>query len=64
VGVGPKWVIKRRRLHEAVQRMEAGEPVDWPGLARELGYFDQAHFIHDFKAMVGRTPAEYARAQR
>ena len=64
VGVGPKWVIKRCRLHEAVERLAAGEPADWARLARELGYFDQAHLIHDFKAMVGRTPAEYARDQR
>jgi AraC-like DNA-binding protein len=64
VGVGPKWVIKRCRLHDAVARLAAGEPADWARLARELGYFDQAHLIHDFKAMVGRTPAEYARDQR
>ena len=64
VGVGPKWVIKRFRLHDAVERLAAGEPADWARLARELGYFDQAHLIHDFKAMIGRTPAEYARAQR
>jgi AraC-like DNA-binding protein len=57
-------VIKRCRLHEAVERLAAGEPADWARLARELGYFDQAHLIHDFKAMIGRTPAEYARAQR
>jgi AraC-like DNA-binding protein len=61
VGVGPKWVIKRSRLHDAVARLEAGEPEDWARLARDLGYFDQAHLIHDFKAMVGRTPGEYAR---
>jgi AraC-like DNA-binding protein len=29
-------------------------------LALDLGYFDQAHFIKDFKAVVGRSPAEYA----
>jgi len=27
-----------------------------------LGYFDQAHFIKDFKAMVGMTPVAYARS--
>jgi len=30
-------------------------------LALDLGYFDQAYFIKDFKAIVGKTPAEYAR---
>jgi AraC-like DNA-binding protein len=30
-------------------------------MALDLEYFDQAHFIKDFKAIVGKTPAEYAR---
>jgi len=60
VGVGPKWVIQRYRLHEAAERLAAG-PVDQAALAFEIGYSDQAHFIRDFKAMVGMTPAAYAR---
>ena len=60
VGVSPKWVIQRFRLHEAVSRAEEGASVDWAALAHELGYFDQAHFIHDFKSQVGRSPAEHA----
>lgn len=60
VGVGPKWVIQRYRLHEAAERLAAG-PVDQSALALEVGYSDQAHFIRDFKAMVGVTPAVYAR---
>ncbi len=62
VGVSPKWVIQRYRLHEAMARLEAGEDLDLPGLALELGYFDQAHFIRDFKALLGRTPTAYAKA--
>jgi len=61
VGVGPKWVIKRYRMHEAVARVQAGEPVSWAALAQDLGYFDQAHFIADFRKLVGRTPGDYAR---
>jgi AraC-like DNA-binding protein len=61
VGVSPKWVIKRYRLHEAAEQLDRGGVVDWPRLALELGYFDQAHFIKDFKSIVGKTPMEYAR---
>lgn len=61
VGVSPKWVIKRYRLHEVAERLEAGDVVDGARIASELGYFDQAHFIKDFKAVVGRTPAQYAK---
>lgn len=61
VGVSPKWVIQRYRLHEATEQMAAGATENWPTLALELGYFDQAHFIRDFKAIVGQSPAEYIR---
>ncbi len=59
VGMSPKWVIQRYRLHEALQRIDAGESVEWTRLALELGYFDQTHFIKDFRKMVGRSPGEY-----
>jgi AraC-like DNA-binding protein len=61
VGVSPKWVIRRYRLHEAMERMDTGTAIDWSALALELGYFDQAHFIRDFKSLVGRTPGDYQR---
>jgi AraC-like DNA-binding protein len=60
VGVGPKWVVNRFRIHEAVARVQAGQPVSWAGLAQDLGYFDQAHFIADFRKLVGKTPGDYA----
>jgi AraC-like DNA-binding protein len=61
VGVSPKWVIQRYRLHEVAERLADGTVVDGTRMALDLGYFDQAHFIKDFKAIVGKTPAEYAR---
>lgn len=61
VGVSPKWVIQRCRLHEATEAAADGEDIDWARLAVDLGYYDQAHLIKDFKTMVGMTPLEYAR---
>ena len=61
VGVGPKWVIKRYRMHEAVARLQAGETGSLAQLALDLGYFDQAHFIKDFTALVGKPPGQYQR---
>jgi AraC-like DNA-binding protein len=60
VGVPPKWIIRRYRIHEACERALSGDVPSWSALAQELGYFDQAHFIRDFKSQVGRTPAQYA----
>ncbi len=64
VGVSPGWVIRRYRIHDAVNRLEQGEVVDWPALAVDLGYFDQAHFIKDFKQLIGVSPGIYARQVR
>jgi AraC-like DNA-binding protein len=63
VGVGPKWVIRRFRLHEVTERMASrttGGTVDWAGLAADLGYADQAHLTRDFTAMFGEPPTSYA----
>ncbi|RMI46647.1 AraC family transcriptional regulator [Actinomadura harenae] len=62
VGVSPKWVMRRARLHEAATRADAGDAVDWAALAADLGYFDQAHLVRDFTATVGVPPARYARS--
>lgn len=61
VGVSPKWVIQRYRLQEAAEQLAANPVANWASQAQALGYFDQAHFIKDFKLLVGTTPAEYAR---
>lgn len=60
VGVSPKWVLRRARLHEAAARADAGTGIDWAALAADLGYADQAHLTRDFAAAVGAPPARYA----
>ncbi|WJH35804.1 helix-turn-helix domain-containing protein [Paenibacillus sp. CC-CFT747] len=61
VGVTPKWVIQRYRLQEAAELMEKGAAPDWARLSLDLGYYDQAHFSKDFKAMIGKSPQDYVR---
>ncbi|MDF6020385.1 helix-turn-helix domain-containing protein [Streptomyces sp. JH34] len=60
VGVGPKWVILRHRIHEALQRAGSDPDPDWARLAADLGYSDQAHLVRDFTATVGVPPAAFA----
>jgi AraC-like DNA-binding protein len=64
VGVSPKWVIQRYRLHEAAEQLATVEALNQAELALSLGYSDQAHFVRDFKAIVGVSPAAYAKAAR
>jgi len=61
VGVGPKWVVQSLRLLDAADRATRGEVTNWADFALELGYADQAHFIRDFRRLVGKTPAGYTR---
>lgn len=62
VGVGPKWVLRRYRLHDGAELLARGEDRELAELSVDLGYFDQAHFSREFKDVVGSTPAEYAAA--
>ena len=59
VGVSPKWVIRRFRLHEAADRLAQGGDLDLSALALDLGYVDQAHFTSDFRRLVGQAPGRY-----
>lgn len=60
LGVGPKWVIARYRIHEALEQIREQKTIEWAALAIDLGYSDQAHFIRDFKKLVGKTPLAYS----
>jgi AraC-like DNA-binding protein len=60
IGLSPKWLIQRRRLHEAAERLAGEERPDLARVAADLGYADQAHFGRDFRAVTGLTPGEFA----
>lgn len=62
VGVGPKWVIDRYRMIEAVEALNRNEETSLTALAHALGYFDQAHFSKAFAALTGKPPSSYRRA--
>ena len=62
IGLSPKWLLQRRRLHDAVEALKAGRGT-LAEVAADLGYADQAHFTHDFRAVTGMTPGAYLRDQ-
>jgi AraC-like DNA-binding protein len=59
IGLGPKWLIRRRRLQEAADRLRDAD-AELAGIAVDLGYADQAHFTRDFRKATGLTPGEFA----
>jgi len=59
IGVTPKAYLKIMRFQKAVRTIDAAASVDWASLSQECGFYDQAHFINDFKHFSGFTPAKY-----
>jgi AraC-like DNA-binding protein len=63
VGLTPKLFCRVRRFQKVLRRIGMGQRVEWAAVALDCGYFDQAHFNHDFRAFSGLNPSAYA-AQR
>lgn len=59
VGIPPKRYSSIVRLVAAIGRLSRGEVPSWSLLAEGLGYYDQAHFSRDFKALTGQTPLAF-----
>ncbi|MEJ7596266.1 MAG: helix-turn-helix domain-containing protein [Kofleriaceae bacterium] len=57
VGIGPKEFARGVRLQRAIR--ESARTRDWSMIARDAGYYDQAHLIGDFRDLVGLTPTAY-----
>ncbi|MFJ3616653.1 helix-turn-helix domain-containing protein [Streptomyces iakyrus] len=61
LGLPPKRYARLRRFQRLLGRVNAGpQPPDWAALAADCGYHDQAHLIHEFRALAGITPTAYA----
>lgn len=59
VGITPKSFLKVMRFQNAIEETERTKTANWTRIAYESGYYDQAHFIHDFKIFSGFTPTAY-----
>jgi len=59
VGLTPKLFCRIRRFQRVLRLLHTGRRVDWADLASACGYFDQPHFIHDFRAFSGLSPGAY-----
>ena len=61
VGLSPKLFCRLTRFTAALARIERAADVDLADAALACGYFDQAHFNHDFRTFSGVTPSTYVR---
>ncbi len=61
VGVTPKAYLRIMRFQKAVKTIDAARDIDWRQMSLDCGFYDQSHFINDFKHFSGFTPEEYAK---
>jgi AraC-like DNA-binding protein len=59
VGITPKVFCRVRRFRRALLHVQRSPEPRWARVANDCGYYDQAHFIRDFKEFTGLTPGEY-----
>lgn len=59
VGITPKRFCRVRRFQEVLHLIKGEQRAEWGEIALECGYFDQAHFIHDFQVFSNLTPTAY-----
>jgi AraC-like DNA-binding protein len=59
IGVSPKALSRIFRLQSVLDRVSAGEALDWSGFALDAGYCDQSHFVGEFREIMGLTPSAY-----
>lgn len=58
LGITPKSTARILRFRHVLKLVETA-PVRWSEIAQTAGYFDQAHFTNDFRALAGRSPGDY-----
>ena len=64
IGITPKRLARAHRFAATVFAINPAEPIDWGELAAGAGYFDQAHFGHEFRAFTGLPPTRYVEVRR
>jgi AraC-like DNA-binding protein len=64
IGASPKLFARTLRFQHAQERLMFDPETDLTRLAHDCGYFDQAHFIKDFKEFSAQTPTEYIEKMR
>jgi AraC-like DNA-binding protein len=61
VGMAPKAYLRIGRFHKVLARIVHAPHVDWAETVERAGYYDQSHFIREFREFSGLTPSEYVR---
>jgi AraC-like DNA-binding protein len=60
VGLHPKTFSRLVRFNGVIRHVETNLNIKWRQLADAFGYYDQSHFIHEFKTLTGGLPQDYS----
>lgn len=60
VGVSPKMYARFKRFHHALQMLNEQSPGTWSEIAEACGYYDQAHFIKEFRTFTNQNPTAFS----
>ncbi len=58
-GVTPKTLMRIVRLDYLWTKIKDEKAINYQDLVFDGNYFDQAHFIKDFKSIIGETPSYF-----
>ena len=59
VGLRPKTFSRICKFQKVINLLETQKEIEWAAVASDCGYYDQAHFIHEFQAFSGLNPSTY-----
>lgn len=58
-GATPKAYLRVVRFQRALAEIERSRKINWTDIAYGCGYYDQAHFIKEFRQFSGLNPVAY-----
>jgi AraC-like DNA-binding protein len=61
IGLTPKLFSRIQRFQEVLAQIQSARPIQWADVACRCGYYDQSHFVNDFRAFSGVNPSAYLR---
>ena len=59
IGVSPKFYARILRFSHIFKLLQKDQEPDWTDISLQAGYYDQSHFIKNFKEFTGENPTDY-----